>query len=121
MNELYWISVIGKLNTVFWVGVVASLTILFVASLILFIDGSCEEDEDRGRLSKTCKRCTIIALICALCAIATPSTKELYLIYGAGTIVDYCKGDSKAKEIPDKAIEALDRYLDSVSENKKDE
>lgn len=117
MNELYWISVIGKLNTVFWVGVVASLTILFVAISILFIDGL----EDRERLSKTCKRCTIIALICALCAIATPSTKELYLIYGAGTIVDYCKGDSKAKEIPDKAIEALDRYLDSVSENKKDE
>lgn len=26
-----------------------------------------------------------------------------------------------AKEIPDKAIEALNRYLDSISENKKDE
>lgn len=50
-----------------------------------------------------------------------PGTKELYLIYGAGTIVDYCKADSKVKEIPDKAVEALNRYLDSISENKKDE
>lgn len=121
MSELYWISVIGKLNTVFWVGVGASLTILFVASMVLFIDGSFEEDEDKECLSKTCKRCTIIALICALCAIATPSTKELYLIYEAGIIVDYCKGDPKVKEIPDKVVDALNRYLDSVKEDKKGE
>lgn len=120
MNELYWISVIGKLNTVFWVGVGASLTILFVASFVLFIDGPDSEYEYRKRMLKTCKRCTIIALICALCAIATPSTKELYLIYGAGTIVDYCKGDSKVKEIPDKAIDALNRYLNSIKEHEKE-
>ena len=120
MNELYWISVIGKLSTVFWVGVGASLAILFVASIVLFIDGPDREDEDRERLSKTCKRCTIIAFICALCAIMAPGTKELYLIYGAGTIVDYCKGDSKVKEIPDKAIDALNRYLDSIKEHEKE-
>lgn len=120
MNELYWISVIGKLNTVFWVGVGVSLTILFVASLGLFIFELDTEAEEE-RLSKTCKHCTIIALICALCAIMTPSSKELYLIYGAGTIVDYCKGDSKVKEIPDKAIDTFNRYLDSIKENEKGE
>ena len=61
----------------------------------------------------------ICALIFALCTILTPNKKELYLIYGAGTILDYCAGDSKVKEIPDKAIEALNRYLDSIAEDKK--
>lgn len=121
MNELYWISVIGNLNTVFWVGFGASLTILFVASLVFLSERPDREDEDRELLLKTCKHCTIIAFICALCAIMVPGTKELYLIYGAGSIVDYCKGDPKVKEVPDKAIEALNRYLDSISENKKDE
>ena len=41
-------------------------------------------------------------------------------IYGAGTIVDYCKENSKVKEIPDKAIDALNRYLDSIAEDKKE-
>ena len=117
MNELYWISVLGKLNTAFWVGVGVCFAILLVAILILFI---CETDEDGFVLLKyTCRRSGIIALVLSLCAIMTPSKQDLYLIYGAGTILDYCKGDAKVKEIPDKAIEALNRYLDSIAEDKK--
>lgn len=33
MNELYWISVLGKLNTAFWVGVGVCLAILLVANV----------------------------------------------------------------------------------------
>ena len=114
MNELYWISVVGKLNIAFWVGVGACLTILFVAFMVLIVNGVYEEDF--ACLKKVCQRCAIIAMVLTLCAIMTPSKQELYLIYGAGTILDYCKGDSKVKEIPDKAIEALNRYLDSIAE-----
>lgn len=116
MNELYWISVVGKLNTAFWVGVGACLTILLVAFVVLIANGVYEEES--ACLKRVCQRCAIIAMVLSLCAIMTPSKRELYLIYGAGTILDYCKGDSKVREIPDKAIDSLNRYLDSIAESK---
>ena len=45
-----------------------------------------------------------------------PGKNEACFIYGAGTIVDYCKDNSKVKEIPDKAIDALNRYLDNIEQ-----
>lgn len=108
MNELYWISVVGKLRIVFEVGVGFCFIVIFVA----IVKGICEDDF--CPIIRTCKRYGIIALVLSLCAIMMPSKQELYLIYGAGTILDYCKGDSKVKEIPDKAIDALNRYLDRM-------
>ena len=61
----------------------------------------------------------IAALILSCGCTLTPTTDEIYFIYGAGTIVDYCKENSKVKEIPDKAIDALNRYIDSIAEDKK--
>ena len=59
-------------------------------------------------------------LISVLGGTLIPSKEDLYLIYGAGTIVDYCKDSPKIKEIPDKAIDVLNRYLDSIAEDKKE-
>lgn len=115
MNELYWISVIGRLHVAFGVGI----GFCFAVILVAIAHGICEDDF--CSIIRTCKRCGVIALVLSLCAIMTPSKQELYLIYGVGTIVDYCKGDSRAKEIPDKAIDALNRYLDSIKENEKGE
>ena len=118
MNELYWISVIGKLNIMFWVMFGISVfagVVLF--SLYFFSD---YESED-AILRKPIKLTIISLIVCGLGGIITPGRNEAYVIYGAGVIVDYCKGDSKVKEIPDKAIDALNRYLDSIKENEKDE
>ena len=118
MNELYWISVVGKLHIAF--GVSIGISLIFLAIVILG-EGDADEDLEIKSLSYKCKFFMILTLIFALCTILTPNKKELYLIYGAGTILDYCEGDSKVKEIPDKAIEALNRYLDSIAEDKKRE
>lgn len=44
----------------------------------------------------------------------------MYLIYGAGNVIDCCQNNPKVKELPDKAVEALKTWLDMVK-NKKDE
>ena len=118
MNELYWISVIGKLNTLFWVmfGIsVGEGVVLFT----LYFLSDCESEY--AKLWKHIKLTIISLIVWGLGGIITPGRNEAYVIYGAGVIVDYCKGDSKVKEIPDKAIDALNRYLDSIKENEKDE
>lgn len=118
MNELYWISVIGKLNTLFWV----MFGISVVAGVVLFtLYFFSDYESEYAKLRKPIKLTIISLIVCVLGGIITPGRNEAYVIYGAGVIVDYCKGDSKVKEIPDKAIDALNRYLDSIKENEKDE
>ena len=116
MSELYWISVIGKLNTFYWI----MFGISVAAGAILFIlYFTSDYEDDHIKLAKPIKRTIISTIVCGLCGIILPGKNEACFIYGAGTIVDYCKENSKVKEIPDKAIDALNRYLDSIAEDKK--
>ena len=117
MNELYWISVIGKLNIFFWIMFGIS-TFAGVALFILYFTSDYEDDYIK--LAKPIKLTIISTIVCGLCGIILPGKNEAYFIYGAGTIVDYCKDNSKVQEIPDKAIDALNRYLDSITEDKKE-
>ena len=115
MSELYWISVIGKLNIFFWI----MFGISVFVGVTLFIITS-DYEEDYIELTKPIKLTIISAIVCGLCGIIIPGKNEACFIYGAGTIVDYCKENSNVKEIPDKAIDAFNRYLDSIAEDKKE-
>lgn len=117
MNELYWITTLGQINTVCWIFFALSILILLIAISSYFTF----YDEDDIKISiKLIKVGMITMLISILGCTFIPSKEDLYLIYGAGTIVDYCKDNSNVKEIPDKAIDALNRYLDSIAEDKKE-
>lgn len=119
MNELYWISIIGKLSTLFWIGFVTSILSILI-NCVLYANTYDYEENSRALHKKLIKLSAIIMAICGLGGVVTPGKNEAYFIYGAGTIVDYCKDSPKVKEIPDKAIDALNRYLDSVTEDKKE-
>lgn len=45
-----------------------------------------------------------------------PSTKQAYTIFGIGGTIEYLKDNKTAKQLPDKAVLALDKWLDSVSD-----
>ena len=61
----------------------------------------------------------IIGGILIVFSFAIPSEKKLYAIYGIGSTIDYIKSNDKAKEIPDKAIDCIYKYLDNYSKNSK--
>lgn len=119
MSELYWISVINKLNTLFWLGFAVSIFSILI-NFILYANSYSYEEDDRALYKKIIKLSVIVMTICGLCGVITPGKNEAYVIYGVGSVVDYCKDNSNAKEIPDKAIDALNRYLDTINEDKKD-
>lgn len=120
MNELYWISIIGKLSILFWLGFAVSILSILI-NFILYANSYGYEDDDRALYKKLIKLSAIVMAICGLGGVVTPCKNEAYFIYGAGTIVDYCKGNPKVKEIPDKAIDALNRYLDNIESCKENE
>ena len=118
MSELYWITTLGKINTLFWIGLGISVAV-FSVCFVSLIESNCIEEEHIIS-KKILKLNAFIILILSCGCTLTPTTDEMNFIYGAGTIVDYCKENSKVKEIPDKAIDALNRYLDSIAEDKKE-
>ena len=61
----------------------------------------------------------IIGGILIVFSFAIPSEKKLYAIYGIGSTIDYIKSNDKAKELPDKAIDCIYKYLDNYSKNSK--
>ena len=61
----------------------------------------------------------IIGTILIVFSFAVPSEKKLYAIYGIGSTIDYIKSNDKAKEIPNKAIDCIYKYLDNYSKNPK--
>jgi hypothetical protein len=52
------------------------------------------------------------------CEVVIPTQKEMLLIYGVGGAIDYVQSSDKAKELPDKAVEALSKYLEETKEDK---
>ena len=63
-----------------------------------------------------------MVLLIAMCFV--PSRQTLYEIYGFGTIVDYAQKNEELKQLPDKAIHAINLWLDTKlpndNSNKKD-
>ena len=120
MNEIYWITCVGGLDTMFstlWFVPV----ILICACAIGFPLFADEWSEDfKSTLKKYAKMMIPIATIGIIGDIFTPSKKEALLIYGLGTTIDYVKSNDKAKQLPDKAIEALIKYAETLEKEQKD-
>lgn len=123
MNELYWITRIGAINNCFIIFLVLASIFLtgLMINYIILINDSCPFENDLRNLTKT-KKWIVKAVICffisLLGVLFTPTTKEMYLIYGLGGTIDYVKSNDKAKQLPDKCIDALDKYIESSNKEK---
>ena len=114
MSELYWLNVLGNLNGLCRFLMVLSIIAFIVCAIFYFM--SKDEDLDFKLTSKSIAkfiRFTIfpILVISTIGNTFIPDTKTLYVIYGVGCTLDYLKENKTAKHIPDKAILALDKYL----------
>ena len=114
MSELYWLYVLGNLNGVFRLLMVLSIIAFVVCVIFYFV--SKDEDWYFPLTSKSIAkfiRFTLlpILIISTIGNIFIPDAKTLYVIYGVGGTLDYLKENKTAKQIPDKTILALDKYL----------
>ena len=114
MNELYWINVLGTISDV------ASLfCFLFGAAVIVFFGWTVavaidENIDDKfHQVPKKCLKYTAILFSIFLTInIFVPNKNDLYVIYGIGNVIDYCKKNDDMKELPDNAVKALNLYLE---------
>ena len=116
MSELYFMTILGNLGVL--LTVTGFLCLLIGVGLYGWhmTTGTEYDTQDEKELHKRGKiranRLLLTGFISLLLCCFIPSTKEMYAIYGIGGVIDYVKGNEKAKKLPDKVIDALDKYLD---------
>ena len=126
MWELYLISRIGVIHMLFGFATaisIAAAIICYIAS-IMTDDWSgkdvCNEWQ-KSKLRKFANKMFVVFGISALITAATPTTKEAYFIYGVGSTIDYIQSNPKAKQIPDKCIDALNQWVDNLNKEEEKE
>ena len=119
MSELYWLNVLGNLNGFCRFFMVLSIIAFVVCVIFYFVS----KDEDLYSLTSKSIAKFIRFTLLPILIISTigntfiPDAKTLYVIYGVGGTLDYLKENKTAKQIPDKAILALDKYLNEQLED----
>ena len=111
MKELYLFFLLGNIKDV---SGISSLTLGLVFSVyFIFLLLTYDEKENFFRLPKKVQKWAGIAFITsAILFIFTPSKKELLMIYGGGTILEYIQNNKEVKKIPDNVVKALNKWLE---------
>lgn len=123
MVEIYWLTRLAGIKTFAIILLIAS--IIVVISTAIWYANTCEDymKEERDammKLIKTWKSTLVCSLLFGILGtIFIPTQREILLIYGLGSTIDYVKSNDKAKQLPDKAVDALTRYLDEIDNDKK--
>ena len=124
MNELYWITRFYSIN-----GTIGTILVLsIIVAICAFISFNCgihdSDFEYDERVRSICKKLinitkisSVITIISTIAFIFTPSQKEAYLIWGLGGTIDYLKENPTAKQIPDKCVKLLDKWVTDELEN----
>ena len=111
MKEIYWITTISTLGEVSSVlAIILGITLCFLIPISIMLS----EDDEHKKLKKLRNITLIPFVICLILGIFIPSKKDMYIIYGVGGTIDYIQNNDKAKELPDKVINACDAYLESI-------
>ena len=118
MDTLYWITRLDCVNTL--------IIVLFTIAACVFIGAVVGyfiaiDEDDINKVKPFIKKSLIAMGVMVPLWIFTPTTKQALVIYGVGSIIEYAAQSDKVKQLPDKAVEALSAYLDSINEEKEEE
>lgn len=115
MNELYWLTRLEYIQN-FLVIVMAISGIVTFFSFMFWVLARYAEEIRKSLLWLRCAFTTLV--ISSLILVFVPSTKEALLIWGVGSTIDYLQENETAKQLPDKCIDALNEWVESLSNPK---
>lgn len=111
MTEIYWLTRLDYINNFFTVmiivGVITSMVLIIICSIMYL-----SEDFVPSKLKNISIYTLIITIILSITSIFIPTTKDAYMIYGIGGSIDYLKENETAKQLPDKYINFIDKWVD---------
>lgn len=123
---LYLCSIADSIANLFTVfGILGSIVGVIVLAMNICVGNkSCQDCYDNcaakiitERAKLKGKKILTFGLICAFLACIVPNKKDCYAIFGVGTVLNYVNNNDEAKQIPDNAMKAVNRYLESLAPN----
>lgn len=116
MTELYWITRLTSIKGLFiFLAIFGGIVMIWY--FLCTLDSFTAEDVKR-KYKKNIYRLIVPTAIFALLSIFIPTTREALVIYGIGGTIDYLENNETAKQLPDKVVIALDKYLDELNNKK---
>ena len=126
MDHLYLITRLDDIRAMF----IALVALAFIAVASFMIVYFCYKGEIAGKTEDSintyhqgdvywCKigkkgtRWSLVILFISMIALCViPTTKQGLLLFGVNEAVEFCEKHPETKQIPNKCIEALNKYLD---------
>ena len=113
MWELYLLT---RLGVIFPILVIIA-AIAGIISAIVGIDIMTEGVVEHG--TKIFKRSAVALAISVLGITVIPTKEDMFLIYGVGATLDYLQDNEKVQQLPDKCVDALEAWVESLSEERR--
>jgi hypothetical protein len=117
MNELYWLTRLEYIQNFLVIVMSASGIAMFVSFMLWTM---AEYTEEIRKTLSWLRWAFATLVISSLIFVFVPSTKEALLIWGVGSTIDYIQENETAKQLPDKCINALNDWVESLSDPKND-
>ena len=115
MNELYWLTRLEYIQNFLVIVMSVSGIALFISFIMWLMANYVEEAK---LMLKWVVGTFTTLVISSLIFVFVPSTKEAVLIWGVGSTIDYIQENVTAKQLPDKCINALNDWVESLSDEK---
>lgn len=123
MEIIYWFQRLSAINALAWIVLVIGAIVTILCAISYSIDQDFADTLDEPeRACKRAKRWFRIAPwvlgISTMACVFVPTEREMYAIYGIGGTIDYIKSNETAQQLPDKVVTALDKWVESIKEDK---
>ena len=106
---IYLITILDNLQCISMVLSLLGLFGTILTCLAIIID----KDNTKDVLIIKLRKLSIIFLsIFAPIALFIPNSKQAAMIFAVGTTIEYVQNNEKIKELPDKAVLCLDKFID---------
>lgn len=107
--------VVGILSAIVW----AITAILSIVGEVSVEDSYTDWTEKNVALVKKIRNTMLkICIPFLTLGMFCPNSKQAALIFSVGQTIDYVKGNEKLKELPDKAVLCLDKFISEYLEEK---
>jgi len=109
---MWLIYLITMLDNLEFISIILTLLGLFgtiILTITMVDDQYAQKDI---RVIKLRKLSIILFSIFAPIALFVPNSKQAAMIFAVGTTIEYVQNNEKIKELPDKAVLCLDKFID---------
>lgn len=131
MNEIYWITRLDAISDFLTIIAIVSFLISVVMAAFAMYNRFEADDYAEGGKYYNCymqrfkiflkyfKSSILVIIVSCVINVFIPTKNDALLIYGVGGTIDYIKSNDTAKQLPDKCIKALDKWVENLNEEKK--